>query len=162
MPEWSNWLLKTLVSEPNHAPAIVVHDFPPIFVDPANWEWNDKSVWNSATKIWQDFKVKWYGTPCASLVDTLSLDPLPSSVPEALPLIFVRKSYVTMFDHVWAQAMSSQGAVGAIISGQPGIGAYLLSDFTISQDKSCLKERVSSSITFLFGFCSTNKSCSFP
>ena len=126
MPEWSNWLLKTLVSEPNHAPAIVVHDLPPIFVDPANWEWNDTSVWKLAKKNWQDFKVKWYGAPPDLLVNPLSLDPLPSNVHDALPLILVRKSYVKMFDHVWAQAMSSEGAIGAIVTGQPGIGAYLL------------------------------------
>ena len=127
-----------LVSEPtNHARAIVVDA---IFGDPANWEWNDtESVWKLATKNWQDFKAKWYGAPqCASLVDPkstpLSLDPLPPYVDGAPPSILVRKSYVTMFDHVWARAMSSEGEVGAIITGQPGIGAYLLSDFTIAKE----------------------------
>ena len=110
------------------------------FVDPANWKRNDTSVWKVAMKHWQDFKVKWYGTTqCASLVDPkstpLSLDPLPPYVDGALPSILVRKSYVTMFDHVWAQAMSSEGTIGAIIIGQPGIGAYLLSDFTILSRK---------------------------
>ena len=133
MPEWSSWRLKMLVSEStNHTRAIVVDDLPAIFGDPANWEWNDtSSVWKLATKNWQDFKAKWYGAPqCASLVDPkstpLSLDPLPPYVDGAPPSILVRKSYVTMFDHVWARAMSSEGEVGAIITGQPGIGAYLL------------------------------------
>jgi hypothetical protein len=59
-----------LVSKPIHARAIVVDDLPAIFVDPANWEWNDRSVWKLATKHWQDFRAKWYGAPqCASLVD---------------------------------------------------------------------------------------------
>lgn len=166
MLEWSSRRLKMLVSEPNHARAIV-DDLPAIFIDPANWEWNDRSVWKFATKNWQDFKAKWYGArESASLVDpkstSLSLDPLPPYVDGALPSILVRKSYVTMFDHVWARAMSSEGETGTIITGQPGIGAYLLSDFTIAKDKSCLKARLCSSTTSLFGFCSTNKSCSFP
>jgi hypothetical protein len=127
-----------LVSKPIHARAIVVDDLPAIFVDPANWEWNDRSVWKLATKHWQDFRAKWYGAPqCASLVDPkstpLSLDPLPPDFSDALPSILVRKSYLTMFDHIWAQAMSLEGAVGTIITGQPGIGAYLLSDFTIAR-----------------------------
>lgn len=94
--------------------------------DPANWEWNDRSVWKLATKNWQGFKTKWYGTSqCASLVDPkstpLSLDPL-TRFDGAPPSILVRKSYLTTFDHVWAQAMSSEGEVGTIITGQPGIG----------------------------------------
>lgn len=110
--------------------SLVVDDLPAIFADPASWEWNDASVWKLATKNWQDFKAKWYGAPqCASLVDPksipLSLDPLPPYVDGAPPSILVRKSYVTMFDYVWARAMSSEGAVGAIITGQPGIGKTL-------------------------------------
>ena len=37
--------------------------------------------------------------------------------------IIVLLSYVTMFDHVWAQAFRRRGpGKGVIITGQPGIG----------------------------------------
>jgi len=39
LPETSRYLVKMLVSEPNHAHAIIVRlDLLPIIVDPNNWE----------------------------------------------------------------------------------------------------------------------------
>jgi hypothetical protein len=109
----------------------------PIFVDPNKWEWKagSRAIWKSAEENWQCFRAKWYGateSQSASLVDpkspSLSLEPLPPRFdPSITSSIFVRNSYVTMFDTVWAQAIALQGRRGVIITGQPGIGAYLLS-----------------------------------
>ena len=42
--------------------------------------------------------------------------------------IIVLRSYVTMFDHVWARAFRRRRPRGGvIITGQPGIGVSLLS-----------------------------------
>jgi hypothetical protein len=134
LPEALRYLKKTLVSEPNHAGAIIVRlDLLP-FVDPHNWEWEDKSraVWKPAHKIWRDFCAQWYGateSQSASLVDpkspSLSLELLlPRLDPSISSSIFVRKSYVDMFDTVWAKAIASEGLNGVIITGQPGTGAY--------------------------------------
>lgn len=38
--------------------------------------------------------------------------------------ILVLQSYVTMFDHIWAQGFSSYGSKGAIVTGQPGTGMW--------------------------------------
>ncbi len=126
MPETLHYLIKMLVSEPNHAGAIIARlDLLPIFVDPSNWEC--RAVWEPAEEIWQDFRAKWYGvTESQSFSPVLSLEPLPGLDPIS-SLILVRESYVTMFDTVWARAITSRGRKGVIITGQPGIGAYLLS-----------------------------------
>jgi hypothetical protein len=123
-------------SEPNHAPVIIVRlDLLPIFVDPHNWEWKaeDKAEWKLAKKHWQDFFAKWYGateTQSASLVDPdspyLSLDSLPPDIdPDISSRIFIRNSYVTVFDTLWQLAMAYKGRKGVIITGQPGTGACL-------------------------------------
>jgi hypothetical protein len=136
LPEDSRYLVKMLVSGPNHAHAIIVRlDVLPIFVDPDNWEWKAESraVWKPAEENWRHFCAKWYGateSQSASLVDpkspSLSLEPLPPRLdPSISSSIFVRNSYVTMFDIVWARAISSQGRHGVILTGQPGNGAYL-------------------------------------
>src|SRR6266576_2276341 len=129
LPEDLRYLIKMLVSEPNHTGAIIARlDLLPIFVDPGNWEWTAKSraVWEPAEEIWQDFRAKWYGateSQSASLVDpkspSLSLEPLPPSDSSLSSSIFIPKSYVMMFDTVWAQAIMSQGRHGVIITGQP-------------------------------------------
>ncbi|KAF8803006.1 hypothetical protein BYT27DRAFT_7196153 [Phlegmacium glaucopus] len=95
--------------------------------DPAKWEWDDRTGWKVAKKYWEDFRVKWYGaTEFPSLVDpeSLSLEPLPSKITR-LPSVLVRGSYVSVFDHIWAQAMVLEGSNGAIVTGQPGIGKTL-------------------------------------
>ncbi|KAF8905190.1 hypothetical protein CPB84DRAFT_1771816 [Gymnopilus junonius] len=45
-----------------------------------------------------------------------------SSDTTPLPSILVRKSYMETFDHIWAQAIGSDGLLGSIVTGQPGIG----------------------------------------
>ena len=122
-----------LVSEPNHAGAIIVRlDLLPTFVDPDNWEWKaeSKAVWMPAGENWQNFRTKWYGVTESQSASPefpfLSLEPLPNiDWHSTSSLILVRESYVTMFDTVWAQAITSEGSNGVIITGQPGIGAYL-------------------------------------
>ena len=120
--------------EPNHAGAIIVRlDLLPTFVDPYNWEWKDesKAVWMPAEENWQKFCTKWYGVTESQSASPefplLSLEPLPELDLSTSSSILVRESYVTMFDTVWARAISSRGRKGVIIAGQPGIGAYLLS-----------------------------------
>jgi hypothetical protein len=71
-------------------------------------------------------------THLAALVNvessSLSLEPLPRSLlPYVSSSIFIHPSYPTMFDTVWAEAMSTKGMNGVIITGQPGTGAYSLS-----------------------------------
>jgi hypothetical protein len=144
MPETLHYLIKMLVSEPNHVGAIIVRlDLLPTFADPDNWEWKDESraLWMPAEENWRNFHTKWYGVtesqsaspvfPSASpAFPSLSLEPLelfPDLDPSTSSSILVRKSYVTMFNTVWAQAITSEGRKGVIITGQPGIGVYLLS-----------------------------------
>ena len=113
------------------APIMRRPDLLPIFVDPRNWEWTVKSraVWEPAEKNWQDFGAKWYGateSQSASLAESqsLSLEPLPPRLNQDISSsIFVRESYVTMFDTIWAKAMTILEGYGVIITGQPGIGA---------------------------------------
>ena len=131
MPETLRYPIKMLVSEPNHAVAMTVRlDLLPAFVDPDNWEWKAESrvVWTPAEESWQNFCTKWYGATESQSASPefpfLSLEPLGLSTPSS---ILVRNSYVTMFDTVWAQAITSDGRNGVIITGQPGIGAHLLS-----------------------------------
>ena len=84
-----------------------------------------------AEENWQNFCTKWYGVTESQSASPefplLSLEPLPELNLSTSSSILVRKSYVTMFDIVWARAIISEGRKGVIISGQPGIGAYLLS-----------------------------------
>ena len=124
------YLIKMLVSPLMRS--LFVLTYFPIFVDPNNWEWGAKSkaIWEPADEKWQGFNTKWYGTT----VDgdpkhpSLSLEPLPINLDTSISSsIVIRKSYLTMFDTVWAQAISSKGREGVIITGQPGIGVYLLS-----------------------------------
>jgi len=171
LPKTSRYLIKMLVSEPNHAHAIIVRlDLLPIIVDPNNWQWKaeSKAAWKPAEENWRHFCAKWYGateSQSASLIDpkspSLSLEPPPPGFDPFVSSIFVRSSYVTMFDTVWAKAIASQGRNGVIIAGQPGTGVHLLS-YTITYDESCLKARHCSITTSLFGFCSGNKSSSSP
>jgi hypothetical protein len=135
MPETLLYLVKILVSEPNHAGAIIVRlDLLPTFADPDNWEWKDRSraLWMPADEIWQNFRTKWYGvtesqsaSPEFPALSLEPLKPLRGFDPSKSSSILVRESYVTMFDTVWAKAMIS--SKGVMITGQPGIGAYLLS-----------------------------------
>jgi hypothetical protein len=133
IPEDSRYLVKILVSESNHAHAIIVRlDLFLIFVDPHNWEWKPeyRAIWEPAEAHWQLFCAKWYGateSQSAFLVaPSLSLEPLPRLFDPFVSSIFIRDSYVTMFDTVWAKAIASEGRDGVIITGQPGTGAYLL------------------------------------
>ena len=70
--------------------------------------------------------------PSSDDPQSLSLEQL---APEHLPFnnssssIFVRESYMTTFDLIWARATLSKGKSGAIITGQPGTGTHLLSHF---------------------------------
>jgi hypothetical protein len=161
MPETLRYLIKMLVSEPNHAGAMVVRFDPlPTFVDPDNWEWRAqfRAKWTPAEEYLQNFRAKWYGvTESQSASAELSLKPLRNLDQS---IILVRESYVAMFDTVWAKAISSLGRRGVIITGQPGIGAYLLSH--IHYVESCLKARHCSFTISLFGFYSGNKSSSSP
>ena len=122
------------VSKPNHAGAIIVRlDLLPTFVDPDNWERKAESraVWTPARENWQNFCTKWYGAtesqPVSPEFPFLSLEPLPGLGLSKSSSILVRNSYVTIFDTVWAQAITPDGRNGVIITGQPGIGARLLS-----------------------------------
>jgi hypothetical protein len=103
----------------------------PTFVDPDNWEWKAESraIWMPAGKNWQNFCTKWYGVESQSASPFLSLEPLGplDKLDPSISSILVRESYVTMFDTVWAQVIASEGSNGVIITGQPGIGVYLLS-----------------------------------
>ena len=143
MPETLRYPIKMLVSKPNHAGAIIVRlDLLPTFVDPNNWEWKAQSraVWTPAEEDWQTFCTKWYGATESQSASpefpSLSLEPLPGFGFSASSSIYVRDSYVTMFNTVWARAITSYGRIGVIIAGQPGIGAHLLSQIHyIAQDE---------------------------
>ncbi|CAA7259059.1 unnamed protein product [Cyclocybe aegerita] len=98
--------------------------------DPDNWaSWSVPDGWKLAEQDLQDFTSRWHGTiECGHLLDSESPSlPLPASFTSSLSLlsILVRKSYVKMFNEVWERAMSSDGAVGTLIIGQPGIGKTL-------------------------------------
>ena len=168
MPETLRYLIKMPVSEYNHVGAIIVRlDLLPTFVDPDNWEWKtneSRAVWMPADEDWQNFRTKWYGvTESQSAPPSLSLKPLPDLDPSTPSSILVRESYVTMFDTVWVQAILSEGHAGVIMTGQPGIGAYLLSHIHhIAQGELYLKARRCSFTISLFGFYSGNKSSSSP
>ena len=134
MQETLRYPIKMLVSKLNHPGAIIVRlDLLPTSVDPDNWEWDDKfrAVWTPAGENWQNFCTKWYGATESQSVSPefpfLSLEPLPGLGLSTSSSILVRNSYVAMFDTVWAQAIASDGRDGVIITGQPGIGAHLLS-----------------------------------
>ena len=105
----------------------------PTFVDPDNWEWTAeyRALWTPARENWQNFCTKWYGATESQSASPesplLSLEPLPGLELSTSSSILVRNSYVTMFDTVWTRAISSAGHNGVIITGQPGIGAHLLS-----------------------------------
>ena len=72
----------------------------------------------TATEDWQEFNTKWYG---ASLHNSES----PSfSAPCFRHIILVRECYDTMFVRVWEKAMTSGGAIGSLVIGQPGTGPY--------------------------------------
>ena len=123
------YLIKMLVSLLNHTCVIIIRlDLLPIFVlDPDNWKWEAKSkaIWEPADEKWQGFNTKWYGTTDS---DPKSVELPPTNLDASTPSsIIVRKSYLSMFDTIWAKAISSKGRKGVIITGQPGIGAYLLS-----------------------------------
>jgi hypothetical protein len=160
-----------LVSEPNYARAVIAHLDSRLFVDPNNWEWKaeSKAAWKPAEENWRQFHANWYGateSQSASLVDpkspSLSLEPLRRGFdPSISSSIFIRESYVTMFDTVWAKAIARQGRHGVIITGQPGTGAHILPTSPIAYDQSCLKARHCSITISLFGFCSGNKLSSF-
>lgn len=95
------------------APAIVVHEPIPFFfyVDSINWKWKDasKATWSLASQPLRDFRDKWYGTVVNPESTSLSLEPLPSYFYDTFPLILVRKSHVTVFDHILDQVMASKG-----------------------------------------------------
>ncbi|KIL59542.1 hypothetical protein M378DRAFT_169206 [Amanita muscaria Koide BX008] len=97
--------------------------------DPDNWEWNAESraVWMPAREDWQTFRQNWHGvTDDQSASPGFQfLLPLPTVDPSITSSILVRESYITMFDTVWAQAIISNGRIGVIITGQPGIGKTL-------------------------------------
>ncbi|KAJ3497409.1 hypothetical protein NLJ89_g10352 [Agrocybe chaxingu] len=99
--------------------------------DPANWQWSDgsRAVWELAQQDLQEFAARWYGATaaqCATLVDPeFPSLPLPTPFNSSLSSILVRKSYVEIFNQVWARALSSQGLTGVLITGQPGIGKTL-------------------------------------
>ena len=130
---YNTYLIKMLVSPLNHACVIIVLDLLP---DPDNWEWKAKSKaeWKPAGEDWQGFNTKWYGTTeSQSASPFLSLEPLPTDLDTSISSsIFVRKSYLMMFDTLWTQAIESKRRRGVIITGQPGTGAYLLSHITIA------------------------------
>ncbi|KIM49471.1 hypothetical protein M413DRAFT_407520 [Hebeloma cylindrosporum] len=100
--------------------------------DPANWQWRaeSKSLWGPAEEDWKTFLAKWYGTP-DSQSPCISLDPLPRDLYPYTPSIFIRESYLTMFDTVWAKAIASEGFSGVIITGQPGTGKTLFSYYLL-------------------------------
>src|SRR6266550_7599845 len=89
MPETLRYLIKMLVSEPNHAGAIIIHLdlLPTTFVDPGNWEWIAESratLWMPARANWRNFRNKWYGVTESQFASPefpfLSLEPLPASL----------------------------------------------------------------------------------
>ncbi|KIM41036.1 hypothetical protein M413DRAFT_158284 [Hebeloma cylindrosporum] len=45
--------------------------------------------------------------------------------------VLVRDSYLSMFDTVWAEALSQEGRGGVIITGQPGIGKTLFNYYLL-------------------------------
>jgi len=129
----------------NRLPGIIVGKLMPILIGPDNWDWEATEHWQEASRSWRDFNNKWYRPldsqnlpsvaiqdPSSDVPQFLSLEPLdPTQLPfnNSSSTILVRKSYVEMFDRVWARVMSSQGKTGVIITGQPGTGAHLLSHF---------------------------------
>ncbi len=114
-------------------------------VDPDNWEWRDESIskWEVAVENWQAFNTIWYGASaaqCASLHDSrspfLALGPLAATV--GLTSILVRECYVTMVERIWSLALWLDCFSGVVLTGQPGIGAYFFSTFTLVIDNLCL------------------------
>ena len=86
----------------------------------------------SAGKDWVNFYDKWRGSAedlhSSNRSQALFLGPLLNGFDSDIgSSIFIRDSYLTMFDTVWAQAIDSRGRNGVVIIGQPGVGAYLLS-----------------------------------
>ena len=147
LSEILRYLIKTLVRESNHwhahASAIirVVRLKLPNFVDLANWEWEveSKAEWKLAKVHWQNFYAKWYGAMETSLVDpnlspSLSLESLPDTFDPSISsssTIFIRGSYVTMFNTVWVRSVATKGRKGVIITGQPGTGKTLFNYYLL-------------------------------
>jgi len=100
--------------------------------DPLSWKWTmDSTSWTLAKDMWQEFSSEWYGcNDDNSLLPDSSLS-LPPLAPSKCRSLLVRKCYVEIFDRVWARAFSSNGEVGAIITGQPGTGKTLLDYFIL-------------------------------
>ena len=98
-----------LVSEPNHAGAIIILDLLPTLVDPDNWEWEAESRagWMPAGEDWQTFRKIWHGVTEGQSASPgfQFLLPRPDVDPSISSSILVRESYITMFDTVWAQAI---------------------------------------------------------
>ena len=98
-----------------------------LYIESENWTWDDQSGWKVAGKKWQEFNRLWYGNVSRRLDDpSVSLD--ARNIGARGQTIIVLPSYVTMFDHVWAQAFRRRNpGHGVIITGQPGTGVSLLS-----------------------------------
>lgn len=104
-----------------------------LHIEPENWTWNEQSTWKLADKNWQAFNDLWYGNVDSRLDDpSVSLDARGIEPPSQT--IIVLPSYITMFDHVYAQAFKwSRPNKGVIITGQPGTGVPYFPSFTLSR-----------------------------
>jgi hypothetical protein len=98
------------------------------------------TCWKLAEKHWQEFSSEWYGCD-----DDNSL--LPNSSLSLMSLgdlrqrsLLVRECYVQIFRRVWARAFSSDGSIGAIITGQPGAGVSFLS--SLSSNINCFCRQI--------------------
>ena len=97
-----------------------------LYIESENWNWDDRSDWRVAGKDWQEFNSLWYGNVGRQLDSDDPSVTLDDGVIERT--VIVRSSYVTMFDHIWAQAFGDDDpGNGLIITGQPGTGVSLLS-----------------------------------
>lgn len=100
---------------------IVPFDF--FVLDPNKWEWKHK--WEPAEDSMQQFRDSWYGATTdnqSSQSMSFYLKPLPHMLDPVISSLFVRDSYVSMYNTVWARAMATKGRRGVLITEQPGVG----------------------------------------
>jgi hypothetical protein len=103
-----------------------IHQLLTISAEPGNWKWLDKDKWTEARVEWQDFCRKWSAS--GELLSERSFIQSPRQIIEELPdiswipyNIFIRESYVEMFNKVWSMGLA-EPTNGLVITGQPGIG----------------------------------------
>ena len=99
-------------------------------VDLQSWQWPEdrRAGWKVATPEWQSFSKKWRVDSNSSIDRNLSvLDFAPLTSEQLgihlLEVIYVRESYVNMFERIWSRALTPPGTKGGVlVTGQPGTG----------------------------------------